>query len=212
MKDKVVLITAGPTKEYIDPVRYISNDSSGKMGYILAEESKRIGKVILVSGPTKIKPPKKVKFIKVISALEMYYQVKKYLKKCDIFISCAAVCDFRVKNASKYKIKKSNKSIKLELIPNHDILMEASCSKNGKDKIMVGFALETNNLINNAIWKLKKKKLDIIIANIASALNNDKSTGAIITKYKIESFNNLSKQILAKRIIGKILKSNKKGD
>lgn len=204
MKKKVVLITAGPTKEYIDPIRFISNDSSGKMGYLLAEESKKLGDVILISGPTCLKPPKGIKFIKVISASEMFNQVKKYFNKCDVFISCAAVSDYKVNNASKDKIKKTIGKLKLELISNPDILLEVSKEKYNNKRILVGFALETNNLIKNAQNKFIKKKLDIIIANEPSTINSDRSKGAIITEDKIKKFKSISKKSLAEIIIGDI--------
>ena len=204
MKQKIVLITAGHTKEYIDPVRFISNDSSGKMGYLLAEESKKNGaKVILISGPTNLKPPKNVKVINVVSAEQMFAQVKKYFAKCDVFISCAAVGDYRVKKVSENKIKKTGKSLNLKLIPNPDILFEISKIKGSR--ILVGFALESEALIKNAQRKLKEKKLDIIIANKVDSMNSDKTTGAIITKNKIEKFRSIQKKLLAKKITKKIL-------
>ncbi|MDO8734659.1 MAG: phosphopantothenoylcysteine decarboxylase [Elusimicrobiota bacterium] len=202
MKQKIVLITAGPTKEYIDPVRFISNDSSGKMGYLLAEESKKKGaKVILISGPTNLNPPKNVKVINVVSAEQMFGYVKKYFGKCDVFISCAAVGDYRIKKFSKNKIKKTGNSINLKLIPNPDILFEISKTKGSR--ILVGFALESESLIKNAKRKLKEKKLDIIIANKVDSMNSDKMTGAIISKNKIEKFKNIPKKLLAEKITKK---------
>lgn len=202
MKTKTVLITAGPTKEYIDPVRFISNDSSGKMGYLLAEEAKKAGaKVILISGPTNLKPPKNVKVINVVSAGQMFAQVKKYFKKCDVFISCAAVGDYKAEKFSGNKIKKTGNSINLKLIPNPDILFEISKIKG--PRILVGFALETDGLIKNAQKKLKEKKLDIIVANKVDSMNGDKTTGAIITKNKIEKFKNIAKKFLAGKITEK---------
>jgi len=202
MKLKTVLITAGPTKEYIDPVRFISNDSSGKMGYLLAEESKKNGvKVILISGPTNLQPPKEIKVINVISAEQMFGQVKKYFGKCDVFISCAAVGDYKAGKFSENKIKKTGDSVNLKLIPNPDILFEVSKIKGSR--ILVGFALETDELIKNAQKKLEEKKLDMIIANKTDSINSDKTTGAIITKSKIEKFKNIPKKLLAKKITKK---------
>ncbi len=202
MKPKTILITAGPTKEYIDPVRFISNDSSGKMGYLLAEESKKNGaKVILISGPTAIKPPKGVAVVNVVSAEQMFVQVKKYFGKCDVFISCAAVGDYKAEKFSENKIKKTGNSINLKLVPNPDILFEIS--KINGQKILVGFALETDGLVKNAQRKLKEKKLDIIIANNVDSMNSDKTTGAIITKNEIEKFRNISKKLLAEKITKK---------
>lgn len=203
MKPRKILITAGPTKEYIDPVRFISNDSSGKMGYLLAEEAKRRkAEVILISGPTNLQPPKRIKVINVVSAEQMFGYVKKYFKRCDVFISCAAVSDFRPKNFSRNKIKKEGKSINIKLIPNPDILSEVTRSPlpAHRSPLIIGFALETENLIKNAKKKLKEKKLNIIVANRIEAINSSRTTGAIITKDSIKKFRNIPKQVLAKRI------------
>ncbi|MFH1541253.1 MAG: phosphopantothenoylcysteine decarboxylase [Elusimicrobiota bacterium] len=222
MDYKTILITAGPTREYIDQVRFISNDSSGKTGYLLAEEAKKRGmKVILISGTTNRKPPENIKIIYVISAEQMFGQVKKYFEKCDVFISCAAVSDYRPEKYTKNKIKKTGKSVTLKLISNPDILYEVSHLKSpttnyrlpasrfpiesSSNPFLIGFALESNNLIKNAQRKLKEKKLDIIIANKVDSINSDKTTGAIIIKNKIEKFKNITKKLLAKKIISKIL-------
>lgn len=204
MKRKNILITAGPTKEYIDPVRFISNNSSGKMGYLLAEEAKKRGaKVILISGPVNLNPPKNVKIINVVSAEQMFGQVTEHIKKCDVFISCAAVSDYKPEKYSKNKIKKTGNSINLKLVPNPDILMSITQSLNlsiSQSPVIIGFALESQNLIRNALKKLKEKKLDMIIANKVNSMNSDKTTGAIIIKNKIEIFKNISKKLLAKKI------------
>ena len=202
MKSKTILITAGPTREYIDPVRFISNASSGKMGYLLAEESKKLGaKVILINGPTNLNPPKNVKVINVVSAEQMFAQVKKYFKKCDVFISCAAVGDYKAEKFSKNKIKKTGNLINVKIIPTPDILFEISKIKGSR--ILVGFALESEALIKNAKKKLKEKKLDMIVANTVDSMNSDKTTGAIITKDKIEKFKNITKKLLAKKLTKK---------
>ncbi|MEW6555892.1 MAG: phosphopantothenoylcysteine decarboxylase [Elusimicrobiota bacterium] len=209
MKPKNILITAGPTKEYIDPVRFISNDSSGRMGYLLAEESKKQGaKVVLISGPTGIKIPKNVKVVNVVSAEQMFGCVKKYFKKCDVFISCAAVSDYKPERFYRNKIRKTNKPINLKLIPNPDIVSTLAHSPTrplAQPSFVVGFALETEDLIKKAQKKLKQKKLDMIIANTIDSINSEKTTGAIITKNKIETFTNITKKLLAKKIINKIL-------
>ncbi|MBN1383595.1 MAG: hypothetical protein JW983_01770 [Elusimicrobia bacterium] len=214
---KTILITAGPTKEYIDPVRFISNDSSGRMGYLLAKEAKKLGaRVILISGPVNIKTPKGVRVVKVVSAKQMFEQVKKYYSKSDVFISCAAVSDYRVKKFSKNKIKKTGKPINLKLIPNPDILYEISrirptppAERGGHPSsvishVVIGFALETGNLIKNASKKLTRKKLDMIIANRVDVMNSNRTTGAIITKNYIKEFENIPKKILARKILGSI--------
>lgn len=209
MKNTKILITAGPTREYIDPVRYISNGSSGKMGYALAEEAKKKGaEVILISGPVSIQPPKNVKLVNVVSAAEMFNAAKKYFKKCDIFISCAAVSDYRPERFTKSKIKKSGKSISLKLVPNPDILLKLSKSISrsaSRRPVLAGFALETCNLIENAVLKLKKKNLDVIVANRPEAMESGTTSGALITRKGVRHFNKISKKRLARMLLGKIL-------
>ncbi|GAB6189057.1 bifunctional phosphopantothenoylcysteine decarboxylase/phosphopantothenate--cysteine ligase CoaBC [Marinitoga arctica] len=169
MKGKKVLITAGPTVEPIDPVRNITNKSSGKMGYELARAfSYRGAEVTLISGPVYIKPPYILKnYIKVNSASEMRNEVINHYKDSDIIIMAAAVSDYKVKNYSDKKIKKENENIILELDKNPDILKELGKIKKD-NQILVGFAAETNNLINYAKRKLKEKKCDLIVANDVS--------------------------------------------
>lgn len=158
-----ILVTAGPTKEAIDPVRYISNSSSGKMGYAIAESARRRGaKVILISGPTSLTPPSGVEFINVITAEEMLHSVMNKLDESTIVVMTAAVSDFRPAEVQETKIKKSE-SITLKLIKTGDILEEISRKK--ENKFIIGFAAETEDLINNASEKLKSKHLDMIVAN-----------------------------------------------
>lgn len=171
---KTILITAGPTREFIDPVRYISNLSSGKLGYKIAEEFYSSGyNVILISGPTNIKTNKNIKVFKVTTANEMFNKVKQYFYKSDVFVSVAAVCDYKPKKMCKQKIKKS-KSFSLELIPTKDILKYFG-NKKKDGQIVVGFALETNkkNSLKYAIKKLKEKNLDFIVLNSEETFNND---------------------------------------
>lgn len=185
LKRKTVLITAGPTREYIDPVRFISNASSGKMGYALAEEARKLGaRVILVSGPTDLKPPKGIRFIPVISAFQMKKQVDKVFPKADYVISTAAVSDYRPAKKSKKKIKKTSKYLNLKLIQNPDIL-ESLGRKKTKQKL-IGFALETGNIIKEARKKLKQKNLDLIIANSVSNIQSNQAQGYIIGKQVIK--------------------------
>jgi len=159
-----ILVTAGPTREYIDPIRYISNPSTGKMGYLIAEYAKKIGfDVILITGPTYIEPPKMVKLVKVESAREMEKEILKYFTEVDLLIMCAAVSDWRPYRKFKNKIK-IKKEWNLKLVPNPDILKKVSKIKKENQKI-VGFALETENIIENAKKKLKEKKLDLIVGN-----------------------------------------------
>jgi len=161
---KKILITAGPTEEPLDPVRFISNLSSGKMGYALARAAQRRGaQVILISGPTSLSVPPLERVIHVRTAVEMHRAVMEYFKKADIIIKAAAVADYRPKNFSEEKIKKGAKSMILELEKNPDII--ADVGKNKGRRILVGFAMETENLLVNAQEKLKKKNMDLIVAN-----------------------------------------------
>jgi phosphopantothenoylcysteine decarboxylase/phosphopantothenate--cysteine ligase len=164
LSGKKVLITAGPTHEAIDPVRYIGNRSTGRMGYALAREALQAGaEVTLISGPVSLDSPAGVKSIPVTSALEMRDAVIGQVSGIDIFIACAAVADYRVADVAPQKLKKSGQSIQLELIPNPDIVGEVAALEN--KPFTMGFAAETENLEKNALEKLKRKKLDMIAAN-----------------------------------------------
>ena len=182
LKGKKILITSGRTKENIDPVRYLSNNSSGKMGYSLAQAAVDLGaEVTLISGPTNLKVPNGLEnFISVESALEMYEKMDEYFKNTDIFIACAAVADYRPKEYKKEKIKKSDADLVIELVRNPDILLEMSKKK--EKQLLVGFAAETNNIKENALKKLEKKNLDIIVANNASVMGSDENVIEIIKK------------------------------
>jgi phosphopantothenoylcysteine decarboxylase/phosphopantothenate--cysteine ligase len=162
-----LLLTAGPTREAIDPVRYISNRSSGKMGYALARAALRQGAdVTLVSGPVALPPPAGAKLIAVESAREMYAAVMQAVAHCDIFIACAAVSDYRVETQADRKIKKSTQAMTLALVPNEDIL--AAVSALDHRPFCVGFAAETHDLEKYALGKLAAKHLDMIAANLVA--------------------------------------------
>ena len=162
---KKIMITAGPTVESIDPVRYLTNRSTGKMGYAIAKMAANRGAdVTLVSGPTNIEPPSNIKkLIKVQSAKDMYDAIIDNFDENQVIIKSAAVADYKPKNYSDKKIKKSNDDLIIELDRNKDIAYELGKIK--KDKILVGFAAETNDLIENAKGKISKKNLDFIVAN-----------------------------------------------
>lgn len=161
---KKILITAGPTQEPIDPVRYLTNHSSGKMGYAIARAAIMEGAdVTLISGPTSLSTPKNVTRIDVVTAQEMLDSVMHHVSNCDVFISTAAVSDYRIVNASPHKIKKSNDKLQIELQKNPDILFSVSQLK--RRPVVVGFAAETENIFIHAQQKLKEKKLDMIVAN-----------------------------------------------
>lgn len=199
------LITAGGTREYIDPVRFISNASSGRMGYALVRAALSAGhKVTVISAPTNLCPPAKVKVVCVETSREMFEAVKKYFDKCDCLIMAAAVSDYTPARPAKSKIKKSDKSLTIKLKPTMDILKWAGSHKK-KQQIVVGFALEDRNLRTRAEKKLKEKSLDMIIVNSPAAIGAEKSTAEIKTVdsgwTKIE---NAKKTTIAKRIICEI--------
>jgi phosphopantothenoylcysteine decarboxylase/phosphopantothenate--cysteine ligase len=164
LKGKTVLVTAGPTREFLDPVRFLTNRSSGKMGYELAEEALRRGaEVILISGPTHIFPPPEAKSKRVQTAEEMEKEVLAHFGHADVVIMAAAISDFKFAEVSSRKIKKEKLEKKIDILPTEDILQKLS-SKKGK-KIIVGFAAETEDVVDNALKKMKRKNLDLIVAN-----------------------------------------------
>lgn len=166
LKGKKVLVTAGPTYEQIDPVRFIGNHSTGKMGFSLAEElAERGAEVTLVAGPVQLKTLRtSIRRIDVVSAAEMYEEVMREAPESDIIISCAAVADFTPKEKSGVKLKRGKESLCLELLPTRDIAAELG-KKKKEGQLLVGFALETNDETCNALSKLKKKNLDLIVLN-----------------------------------------------
>lgn len=209
LKGKKILISASRTLEYIDPVRYISNFSSGKTGFRLAESSASNGaETVLVTGPTEEKCSTMVRRLDVVTSEEMYNKMIKESKDADCIIMSAAVADYTVIK-SETKIKKSNKNLSLELIKTKDILKELGrIKRNGQ--ILVGFALETDNGIENAKKKLKEKNLDMIILNETSkenpAFGTDTNKITIITKQKTEELPVMSKTDLSDIILDKIRK------
>ena len=202
---KTVLITAGPTYEAIDPVRFIGNHSSGKMGFSLAEEAVRRGaKVILISGPTSQKTSNKnIEIHRVTSAKEMYDEVFKYYEKVDIAIASAAVADYAPKIVAKEKIKKSEEEFTIELVKNPDILKTMGEKKT--HQFLVGFALETQNEEENAKSKLQKKNLDMIVLNSlrdeGAGFQKDTNKVKILTHSEQKEFSLKSKDEVAKDIL-----------
>jgi len=205
-----ILITAGGTREYIDPVRFISNASSGKMGYALARAALKAGhKVTLITAPTSQKPPGQTKLINVETAAQMFEAVKKYFSRCDCLIMAAAVSDYTPKSPSGTKIKKDGKSITVKLKPTVDILGWAGKQKKlnsqrakEKRKIVVGFALEDKAVRARAEKKLKDKNLDMIVANSPAAIGADKSNVQIKAANSLWlEFQNATKSATANKII-----------
>ena len=165
LQGKTVVLTAGPTQEPIDPVRYIGNRSSGKMGFELARAFVQAGaQVLLVSGPVGLQTPAGVKRYDVNTAKEMFEQVMQLIADCDIFVACAAVADYSVKNVATHKMKKNDNVITLQLQPNVDILAEVAALENSP--FTLGFAAETQNLLENANEKRLRKGVDVIAANL----------------------------------------------
>jgi phosphopantothenoylcysteine decarboxylase/phosphopantothenate--cysteine ligase len=161
------LITAGPTREPLDPVRYLSNRSSGKMGYAMAEAALADDhEVVLISGPVTIAPPAGAKIAHVSTSDEMFDAVQKHLADCDVLVMCAAVADYKAATVSSTKIKKREANLSLGLVPTRDIL--ASLAKQDRHFLVVGFAAETDDVEQNARGKLRKKNCDIIVANDVS--------------------------------------------
>ena len=212
---KTVLITAGPTYEAIDPVRFIGNHSSGKMGFSIAEEAANRGaKVILISGPSSEKTHhQNIEIHRVTSAKEMFEEVFKHYENADIAIASAAVADYAPKEIAKEKIKKNDESLTIELVKNPDILKTMGERKS--HQFLVGFALETQNEEENATGKLKKKNLDMIVLNSlrdeGAGFKNDTNKIKIFTKTESQEFHLKSKNEVANDILNfveeQILKS-----
>ena len=207
---KRAVVTSGPTREDIDPVRYISNHSSGKQGHAIAAELSRAGaEVILVSGPVNIPDPRDVTVVNVTSALDMQQAVDRALP-ADIAVFVAAVADWRMENESGEKIKKdaSGKPPALKMIENPDILAGIGTRKKDRPSLVVGFAAETENVADHARAKLKKKGADWIVANDVSAENNvfggDDNSVRLITKSGDDAWPKMSKQDVAEQLVQKI--------
>ena len=206
LSGKSVLITAGPTKEPIDPVRFITNRSSGKMGYSLAEAAIDAGAIVtLITGPVDIEPPMKCNTIPVETAKEMHEAVMHHVNKKDIYIGTAAVSDYRPARKNETKLKKDGKGspLILELVENQDILK--SVSELDERPYVVGFAAETNDLIKNAKTKFKNKGLDLVVANDVSdksiGFDSDDNAVTLITKRRNLAIEKESKRKIAKKII-----------
>jgi len=204
-----VLVTAGPTREAIDPVRYISNRSSGKMGYaVAAAAAKRGATVKLISGPVNVQKPDNVDVVNVVTAQEMYEEVLKSYSDYDVLIFAAAVADYRCKEVAKTKIKKNHEEFTVELVKNPDIAKEIGALK-GK-RVHVGFSAETDDVVNNARAKLQSKNFDIIVANDVTmegaGFGTDTNIVKIITKNgDIKDLPIMSKLDVAHKILDEVM-------
>ncbi|MGV8994389.1 MAG: bifunctional phosphopantothenoylcysteine decarboxylase/phosphopantothenate--cysteine ligase CoaBC [Flavobacterium sp.] len=210
LRNKKFLITAGPTYEAIDPVRFIGNHSSGKMGFEIAEAAAKMGaQVVLVSGPTNCQAQNSlIKVVPVVSADEMYLVCHQYFTEADVMIASAAVADYRPKIVAEQKIKKQEDSLTIELVKNKDILQSLGSIK--QKQFLVGFALETENEIENAKAKIKKKNLDLIVLNSlqdagAGFGGNTNKVTFIDKDNQIENLPLKSKEEVANDLIAKII-------
>lgn len=210
LRGKKILITAGPTYEAIDPVRFIGNHSSGKMGFEIANEAAKLGaEVTLVSGPSHLNIlDKSIKLIRVISADEMYNACHDYFENTDVAIAAAAVADYRPKNVASQKIKKAESSLTIELEKTKDIL--ASLGEIKKNQFLIGFALETENEIENAKAKIQKKNLDLIVLNSlqddGAGFGTPTNKVTFIDKdFNVEPMDLKSKEKVAQDILNKVI-------
>lgn len=215
LSGKTVLVTAGPTREAIDPVRFISNHSTGKMGYAIARSaSLRGARVILVSGPVSIEPPLFAELVPVVSAEDMYNAVMKYKDEADIIVKSAAVADYTPATISNEKIKKQSGDMRIELRRTKDILKELGQSRR-ENQFICGFAMETENLIENAVKKLESKNVDMIVANSlkteGAGFGTDTNVVTLITKDGKTELPLMSKTDVAMKILdaaNRVEKSN----
>ena len=214
LKDESLLITVGGTREAIDPVRYISNHSSGKMGFAVAEAAQQRGaNVTVVAGSVSVAPPENLKVVNVVSADEMHRAVINELKNATVYIGVAAVADYRPKNVAENKIKKTEDSLTIELERTVDILADVSKNRH-ENLLVVGFAAETNDVENYARLKMEKKNLDMIVANDvgdkSSGFGTDNNSAMILTRRDSIKIPSMSKREMADKILDEVLKLRKK--
>ena len=209
LEGETILITAGPTREPLDAVRYVSNRSSGKMGYALAEEAiSRGARVILVSGPVSLAPPAGAELVPVETALEMRDAVMRHLSDATIVVKAAAVADYHLANPPAHKVKKTAARLSLELEPTSDILAEVGKKKG--DRILIGFAAETENLVAEAHRKLENKNCDMMVANLVSrtdtGFDSDENEVVLVTRGgEAIPIRRAPKRDIARRILDQIV-------
>ena len=209
LEGETILITAGPTREPLDAVRYVSNRSSGKMGYALAEEAiARGARVILVSGPVSLAPPGGAEFVPIETALEMRDAVMGHLSDATIIIKAAAVADYHLANPPAHKVKKTAARLSIELEPTSDILAEVGKKKG--DRILIGFAAETENLVAEARRKLENKNCDMMVANLVSrtdtGFDSDQNEVVLVTRSgEAIPISRAPKRDIARRILDQIV-------
>lgn len=196
-----LLITGGPTHEYLDPVRCLTNPSTGRMGMELARAAAKRGhETVLVTGPTAFPDPKGVRVIRVVSALDMDRAVRREFPRCDAMIGSAAVSDYRPETAARSKIKKGPATITLRLVKNPDVL--GGCGARKKGQVLVGFALETDCGLENAADKMRRKRLDLIVLNSPESFGADRIGPTFLTPDgKREALPKMTKAELSRRIV-----------
>jgi phosphopantothenoylcysteine decarboxylase/phosphopantothenate--cysteine ligase len=201
-----ILMTAGPTREYLDPVRYLSNASSGRMGCALAAAAKAAGHTVsLVLGPVSIRPPAVDELVRVTSAADMFEAVLARFDGCDVFIAAAAVCNYRPVKREEHKIKKTDAQVTLELERTADIV--AHMSKRRHRQTLVGFCLETDSLEQRAREKLQVKRLDYVVANGPEAIDAGRQDAILLSGVgPAEHFKDVTKEELAQRILAIVAK------
>jgi phosphopantothenoylcysteine decarboxylase / phosphopantothenate---cysteine ligase len=205
-----VLVTAGATREKLDPVRFISNPSTGKMGYAVAEAARERGaEVLLISGPAALPTPAGVELLSIETTGDLYREMLKHASRYDIVVQAAAPSDYRFAEQSDIKIKKGDKNISLEMVPNPDVAKAIGERKTGA-QVLVGFAAETGDLIENARKKLASKNLDVVVANDVTlkgaGFGTDTNIATVITKDAEMPYEQMSKRALADRILDAALK------
>ncbi len=182
LRGRSVLITSGPTREYLDPVRFLTNASSGAMGFALAAAAKKAGaKVTVISGPTWLEPPRGIHVVKIGTALEMRKETLRRVRAATVIIGAAAVSDWRVATVKAQKIKRNASPLRLTLIPNPDIIKDAA-AKRRPGQVFVGFALETRRLAAHARRKLARKGLDLVVANGPASLASGRIAATLVAR------------------------------
>lgn len=204
--DKTVLITSGPTREYLDPIRFLTNASSGRMGWELAKAARKLGaRVIVVSGPVSLPPPSGVRVVPVVTAKEMGREALRFCRRADVVIAAAAVSDWSFAGQARHKIKRSGASLTVVLKPNPDIVAEIA-RRRRTGQVIAGFALETRRRLASAREKMIRKGLDLIVANGPASLGGRVSQAEIISKSngkpRVLSFS--SKASVARAVLAEI--------
>lgn len=182
LRGRTVLITSGPTREYLDPVRFLTNASSGAMGFALAAAAKKAGaKVTVISGPSNLEPPRGIRVVRVVTALEMRKETLRRVRGAAVIIGAAAVSDWRVATVKTQKIKRDASPLRLTLIPNPDIIKDAAAERR-PGQVFVGFALETRRETAHARGKLARKGLDLVVANGPASLASGRIAATLVGK------------------------------